>query len=101
MNTYVKAGIVAIIGVLIFASGAWLLFQADELGTVNFPVSSMFPNGSRMDLYSKEYRDVAHVLIWSGGAMLVLAAAGWLFGQTPPGRCQTDRPTNASHDKIS
>jgi len=76
MNTparYPKAVVIAIAGILIFVIGAWLRFNAEDLGTVEGA------GGVLIVANSQEYIEIARPLIWSGAVLVILSAAAWGF----------------------
>ncbi len=82
-----KVAVVAIAGVLFFAAGAGLDHYATSVGIAGV---NAFTNGfstqgplnataTGMAARSGEYAQIANILLWCGGAMIVLSAASWLF----------------------
>ena len=76
MTSSKKAIFIFIVGVVLFLCGAWLRFNAEDLGSVKTA------SGTLMVANSEEYVDVALPVVWSGVTLVVLALAGWLFAES-------------------
>ena len=88
-----KSIIIGLIGILIFCIGAGLRLQAEHLSTFEMkcdmggvPLKDK-PNydGNKTYMIDSERKqsiiDISLVLIWSGGAPVVLSLAVWLFSK--------------------
>ena len=86
MSTSFKIGIVAIAGVLLFCLGAWL----DHTG-IGMTVSGVseaqsslgdfgkLGNATQLTARGGEFIQIAQILLWTSGALIVLSAATWLY----------------------
>jgi len=86
MSTSSKVRTVAVAGVLLFCLGVWL----DHIG-IGISVSGVteaqssfgdfgkLGNATQLTARGGEFMQIAQILLWTGGALIVLSAATWLY----------------------
>ena len=72
MNSSRRPILVACIGISLLLSGFWLLFHVNDIGVITLR------DGNKFAPYGQEFTDLAHLLMYAGTGLGVLAALVWM-----------------------